>query len=335
MTGSAVAGRVETALRDWAGDHFGSSARVQAVRGPERRAWSYQFHFTVEEGGRRRELIAKIPRWEEAPTLEQALLAGPQSATREEHRLLGEVEEMVTASGDAGLSAIPVLAYLPGLNAIVTGKIEAVPLRARLVVRSAESSLAAAGRWLHRFHTEVGGAHSGSLDARDLATRLVEAAGALPNASGVTAAAATIAARAESLQGAEVTLAALHGDFNLSNVLVDAEGRVAVLDPNLEEGPVFEDAAKLLTDLRARRTRALTRGVVGSRHLAVRERAFLAGYRMDDGPLLRFFRAAATVRRWIEAEERIVAAPRLSPVRTAGVLVRRHLEAETAALLQD
>jgi len=335
MIGSVAAGRVETALRDWAGEYFGSSARVEAVPGPEQRAWSYQFHFAVEEGGRRYEVIAKIPRWEEAPTLEQALLAGPQDATREEHRLLREVEEMVTASGDPGLTAVPVLAYLPGSNAIVTRKIEAVPLRDRLAGRSAESSLAAAGRWLRRFHTEVGGAHAGPLDARSLAARLVDTAGGVPGGARLAAAAAALAVRAESFQGAGVTLAALHGDFNLSNVLVDAEGRVAVLDPNLEEGPVLEDAAKFLTDLRARRIRSLTLGVLGGRDLATRERAFLAGYGMDDGPLLRFFRGMATVRRWIEAEERIAAAPRLGPVRAAGVLVRRHLEMESAALLQD
>lgn len=330
---TAVA-RVEAALREWASAEFGPGARVE-VSGPEPRDWSFLFSLTSASSGGTRDLIAKIPRWEEAPTLEAALAAGPQDTTREEHRVLAAVAAMVAGSGDPGLAAVPVLAYLPGLNAVVTERIDAVPLRRRLGGPGGAAAVAAAGRWLRRFHAEVGEARTAWCEAGSVIATLEHAASGLParRAAGPREHLAALADRAAGLQGHSAPHAGLHGDYNLANVLVDRSGRVAVLDPNLEWGPAAADAAKFLTALRVRRVRALTLGLAGRHGLAALERAFLHESGVEDDALLRFLRAAATLERWIEMEHRVEGLPRRSPIRWAAPVARRHFAAEADALL--
>lgn len=311
----------------------GAGARVASLSGPRRHAWSFQFDLVVEASTGRRHLVVKVPRWEEAPTLEAALAAGPQESTRREYATLEAIAAVVAASGDGGLAAVAPVAYLPALNAVVTERLAAVPLRSRLGPwagaegRQAEL-LNRAGRWLRLYHERVAGAAPGRFDGAALAVELggLAAAAARPP---LQAALTALARQAREREGAPAIVGAGHGDFNLANVLVTGDGRVAGLDPNLVPGPLLQDAAKLLTDLRMRRARAVTLGRAGRRGLAAAEAAFLEGYGPADSGLLDFLRAVAAARRGVEMKERLAGRPWLLRA-PAGAVLLRYAAAESS-----
>lgn len=337
MTGPQGVTRVRVALDDAVPLWLGTGARVSALSGPHAHAWSFLFDLTAETSSGWRRLVVKIPRWEEAPTLEAALAAGPQESTRREHATLEALAAAVAGSADPGLAVVLPVAYLPGINAVVTERLEAAPLRSRLgrwpgSERREAEVLRRAGRALRLYHDRVAGAVAGTFDGERLAAELeAEAArlGGIP--SRWSAALASLARQAREHHRDPVLLGAAHGDFNLANVLVTGDGRVAILDPNLVPGPLLVDVAKLLTDLRMRRSRALTLGLLGRKGLAAAEAAFLEGYGPADLSLLGFLRAVATVRRGLETEDRLPARP-AALRRVAGALLRRYPAAESSRL---
>lgn len=337
MTCPEPADRVRAALDAAVPLWYHPGARIVSLSGPETHAWSFQFDLAVAAGSERRRLVVKIPRWEEAPTLDRTLAAGPQEGTRREYATLEALAAAVAGNGDPGLMAVTPVAYLPEINAVVTERLEAAPLRSRLgrwpgsEGRRAEV-LRRAGRALRLYHDAVAGAGEGPLDGDTLAAELEgEAARTGGGPSPWPAALASLARQARKRHGERAVLGATHGDFNLANVLVTGEGRVAVLDPNLVPGPLLADAAKLLTDLRMRRSRALALGLLGRRGLAAAEAAFLEGYGPADASLLGFLRAVATVRRGLEMEQRLAAWPGALR-RPAAPLLRRYPVAESSRL---
>ena len=92
---------------------YGGAAGLVSLSAPQGCAWSFQFALVVDAPGGRRHLAVKVPRWEEAPTLEAALAAGPQESTRREHATLEAIAAAVTASGDPRLAAVVPVAYVP------------------------------------------------------------------------------------------------------------------------------------------------------------------------------------------------------------------------------
>ena len=137
---NAAAARVRAAVADALAGWYGPEATLLSWDGPEAHAWSHQFAAVVETPAGSKNLVVKVPRWEEAPTLAAALEAGPQESTRREHATLEALAAAVAASGDPGLAAVAPVGYLPGINAVVTERLAADPLRARL------------GRWHHPVH---------------------------------------------------------------------------------------------------------------------------------------------------------------------------------------
>lgn len=332
MTGAAeeaVRAALAGALPLW----FGPGARLASLGPARQHAWSHQFALEAHTASGRRRLVVKVPRWEGVATLEEAVAAGPQEATRQEHAALVAVVAAVDAAGDSGLAAVVPVGYLAGVNAVVTERLEAVPLRSLLgwgpggVGRRVEL-LQRAGRWLRLYHDRVAGAEAGALDGCALAAEVER----LPaGRRGGSREAAALARRARERHGAPAAVGATHGDFNLSNVLATPDGRVAALDPNLVPGPLLEDAAKFLTDLRMRRGRAVTMGVLGRGGLRRAEAAFLDGYGGADPALLRLLQGVAALRRGAEMEERLAGAPGLLR-RAATAVVRRYVAAELARL---
>jgi hypothetical protein len=327
--------RVRSALEAAVPAWCGPGAEVATLSGPQTHAWSFQFDLAVQAPAGGRRLVVKIPRWDEAPTLSAALAAGPQEGTRQEHAALEALAAAVAGSGDPGLAAVAPVAYLPGINAVVTERLQAVPLRSRLgrwpgsEGRQAET-LRRAGRALRLYHDSVAAAVAAVLDGEVLAAGL-EGDAARLGAGSWPAALASLARQARALHGRPARLGAAHGDFNLANVLVTGDGRVAILDPNLVPGPLLADAAKFLTDLRMRRSRALTLGLLGNRGSAAAEAAFLEGYGPADLSLLGLLRAVASVRRSVEMEQRLAAWPAALRL-PATPLLRRYPAGESSRL---
>lgn len=326
MIGDASAAVIRERLVAAASGWHGGGARLVSLSAPRRCAWSFQFDLLLEAPAGRRHLVVKVPRWEEAPTLEAALAAGPQESTRREYVTLEALAAAVAASGDPGLVAVHPVAYVPDLNAVVTERLSARPLRSRLgswpgAEGRLDGVLRRAGRGLRLYHDRVAGAAPGRLDGAALAAELERSAGTAvrrPLQDALTA----LARQARERDGAPAVVGAAHGDFNLANVLVTGDDRVAVLDPNLVPGPVLQDAAKLLTDLGMRRARAVTAGRLGRRGLARAEASFLEGYGPADAGLLSFLRAVATVRRGLEMEQSLAGRPWLFRAPVGAVLIR-------------
>lgn len=231
----AVEDAIGSALRSWSG--------------PRPREWSWHFAATTEAGIA---LIVKVPRWEEAPRLEDALAAGPQDDTRAEFAALEAIHAAVEASGDPGLVAVRPVAYLPEVNAIVMERLASRSLGERLGFRRGDGAdlFAAVGRWLDLYHG-LAPVHTGAPNPRDgsaagFAGPMVDLAGRL------------VAAR-RSL-GERRVLGITHGDLTLGNILVTDDGRVAVIDPNRLAGPLASDGARLLAEARVGRRQLRTLG---------------------------------------------------------------------------
>ena len=319
---------VTEALDARVGAWFGPGSVLRWDGPPSHHAWSVQFRPTaVAPDGREVPLVVKVPVWDAAPTLDDALAAGPQQDTREEADALAAIAAMVDESGDPGLDAVRVIEYVPAVNAIVMERFPGSPLRSLLGRRVPGDPFVAAGRWLRHFHESVGGVAPGSFDADAVAGDVGRAAATLGRPDLVD----RLAPALHRLGAAPVAVGATHGDFTLANVLVDADGRVAVIDPNRYRGAAAGDVARFVVDLRTHRVRAASLGLLPtSRRLRRWTTAFLDGYGDVDGEVLATMTAVAAIHRWADAAE----ASRGSVARrTLGGAVVRRCAAEARSTL--
>jgi len=311
------------AIERLAPDWYGPGARLQPHPGFQRRPWSIHFHPTVVRGDQEIDLIVKIPLWQAASSLAEALAAGPQAATRVEYELLTGIEEMVAAAPAPGLTAVRAVAYVEEINAIVTERLDSQPLR-ELGRRRRIAAGRAIGDWLRRFHGELGSITKGPLDPADLAVGQVADGHSTRLPAALYDAVASIAEDTAALAGRPVHRAMTHGDLGPSNVLVTPDGRIAVIDPNLVPNPVEADPAKLAVAVRTSRTRLAT-GIPFGDEMHPLEREVLRGYGEVSFEVYRLCRRIAAVRRWIDVERSARGARRI-----ALIPARRVLAAESA-----
>jgi aminoglycoside phosphotransferase (APT) family kinase protein len=101
----------------------------------------------------------------------------------------------------------------------------------------------------------------------------------------------------------ELPLGLRHGDYGLSNILADVDGKVTVLDtPAICHSPIYEDLAYLLVGLKAKWSQVLSLKLAyDSRQFALYEREFLAGY-FGQSPIpygiIRLYEVQALLVRW-------------------------------------
>lgn len=294
---------VDERIRDW----YGPGARRVGEAPVEVRAWSVHLRPVIRTRGREITLVVKIPTWKEAPDLDAALAAGPQEGTRRESEVLEAIRAMVAAARDPGLTAVVPVAYVPEINAVVTEMLDAVPLRSLLrpgCWARARIALAGTGRWLRLFHETIGGAATGPFPAAEIHREIesVHRVAADRRAPGLIGEVLEeIGERARRLSGSECVLAATHGDLGPSNILVDRDGRVAVIDPNGVDGPAVGDLAKLATAVRTAPIRLLS-GLPRSPVPIPSERALLQEYRPADHEVMALARGLSGVRRWLDVE---------------------------------
>ena len=272
-----------------------SHGAITGWSGPDSRPWSWHFAVRTEGGA----LVVKVPRWEGIASLEAALAAGPQADTAAEFAALRSIEQMVATSGDAGLAAVVPVAYVSAVNAIVMERLEAASLRSRLGIgapNQAEEWFGSLGRWLGHYHrtgaaTDTAFAVVAELERWEGASRLHH---------GLRDEVAQARAAARRLEGRIVVTGAQHGDLTLGNVLITADGRVAVIDPNWTTGRHEVDAARILTEALLGRSQLLTFGLRRGTAVVDRwERALVAGHGRLDPAVLAYDRGAEALDRRI------------------------------------
>jgi aminoglycoside phosphotransferase (APT) family kinase protein len=221
-------------------------------------------------------------------------MTDPADRLELEFEALRTLEARLAATPDPSLTAVRPLGILPRSAALVMEAFEGQPLH-RLLVRGSfrraaelrPATLARrAGRWLRVLHdtpTENRPVRQGA--RADLVEAFTALGSYLAEQGAATDLDAVIAAgiRATSELPDPLPTVVSHGDFAPRNILVDNEGRVAVIDLLARwQSPPFEDLAGFLVALQTSRANAATRGLLFGRAVARLEPAFLAGYYGSD-----------------------------------------------------
>lgn len=302
--------RVRTAVERWLHDSLGPAASIVGWDGPHQRDWSWQYSIRVggPEGG---DMLVKVPRWDEAPTLQEALDAGEQDSTHREIDGLRRIELAVLSSGDPGLTAVEPIGYVGDINAILMRRLPGESLRERLGRGSGHGDMGGifdrVGRWIRVFHAIDGAPESRPFDGEAAIERSrtleheLRSSGRAPGR--LLSAMAMLRIGAGELDGVTERWAEIHGDLNLSNVLVAVDDRVAVIDPNREIGPALLDPVRVVTDVGLEKSQLLTGGVVRRRSVVAGwEQRLLTASGLDAEPTLGFRLAEAAVERWARLE---------------------------------
>lgn len=322
--------RVRAAVEQAIPELMGAAVEVQTWSGPQKRDWSWQYRLRVSgpAGG---DLILKIPRWEEAPTLEQALDAGEQPSTRAELDVLRQIEGAVSGLRDPGLAAVEPIGYVAAVNGILMRRLEGASLRDRLGRGSGSGDVAAlferVGRWLRVFHSIDGPPQQQAFDAGaeiEVSRRLeheVREAGSPPRA--LVDALEALRLAAEHCDGISEPWTGIHGDLNAGNVLVGHDDRIAVIDPNREPGPALADPAQILTDVQLHGSQLVTGGMLRTGTVVAEweERLLGAGGFVGE-PMLEYRMANAAVQRWARLEIDVRGVTRLGLIPGRNVLRR-------------
>lgn len=307
---SAILAEVWPRLGEWyPGRAAGPDVRV-VVQVDDRRSINRVIRLVVtREGAGVVSLIVKTENPDpEAPIASDErprLMPITDSAIRQtlEFEALRLLERRLEEVGDERLRAIRPLAVLEGSGALVMEAFAGRPL-ARLLLggtlqrragpRRPAALADAAGAWLRVLHdTPAGDAapvRQGSPDELVACfTKFGEfLAAAVPSRDFRR----TIdIARAAAADISLLPVAMSHGDFAPRNILVDGQGRIAVIDLLARwQAPRYEDLAAFLLAMRTSRVNATTSGLLFGRAIDRLEPAFLAGYFGSDPVPLREIR---------------------------------------------
>lgn len=234
-------------------ERYGSGVVIVKAGSGVERIWSWEFPIRVG-GSFEADLLLKIPRWPEAQTLEGAVAAGEQPSTVAEYEALVSIGNAVADSADPGLTMVEPIAFLPAVNGILMRRLEGRSLRRAVRPGSRGRDIATlfsrVGRLVNLIHG-IGSPSRRSIDGEVVAAEVGEVAVAaqqkVPELGFLLR---RLAGVGEALDGVAEPVGRVHGDLNMSNVLVDQAGRVAVIDPNPAEGPQLADVALLSGDIR-------------------------------------------------------------------------------------
>ncbi len=321
---SNISDSVARHVKEW----LGNGARLESPTPQvQRRAWSFFLRYAVQGSGPLpTALFVKIHSEPHLASLDEALqLPHLKETARQEFQTLCAVDAAFSGAAVAGCAAVRPFAFLESWNAIVMEEVAARSLKQELLRPRMmlgqdrewipfQEAMGGAGLWLRRFHEQVGrldGEQGVDVPAlRDEATRALEPLQAAVGAGQLDRVRAALERRLAQLEGSRTPIALMHGDFNCANILVSPERTLYVLDPNaITRRPVYEDLARLLTDLMTRKVQVFTGGAwVRSGRLQGCRAALLQGYFGTDSPnlgLLDLYAALAILHKWAANESQL------------------------------
>jgi len=242
-----------TRLAGRVGDYFPNlpvPPQLEVVGSPLEMDSSVVWQVSVAAGSRRERLAVKVFR------------AGPRRPYGVEAALHTQLETLKEAARvcerSPAFRSPRAFEILPDLNALVMEWVEGQRLLDWLATsfHASEATARACGEWLRHFHVlRAAGTGDAEITTRrhNIETVLAELGPKALAPAFAERVRAYVAGIGNELVGAAVPVCYSHGDFSASNVLVDREGRVAVLDISRGErpSPVEHDLASFLVSLEA------------------------------------------------------------------------------------
>jgi aminoglycoside phosphotransferase (APT) family kinase protein len=295
---SAILTEVTPRLGEWYPDRaVGTDVRVSVVL-DDRRSINRVIRLRVtRDGAAVASLIVKTENPDPvAPLIPDArprLMPVTDSSVRQalEFEALRLLERRLNEVGDGRMGAIRALAVLDASGALVMEAFAGRPLTRLLLgntlrrreVSARPAALAnAAGAWLRVLHDTPAAVaapvRQGTPD--EVSSSFTEFGEYLASATPSRNLERTIAiGRAAAADIGPLPVAMSHGDFAPRNILVDRQGRIAVIDLLARwQAPRYEDLAAFLLAMRTSRANATTSGLVFGRAIDRLEPSFLAGY---------------------------------------------------------
>ena len=320
---AALLGELKTHLPDWYGDDATlDEAQVSLHLYP----YSFFLHIPIRVQGKTVTLLAKIKRQPDTEEIAAAInIERFRKAAQAEFEMTQKIYITLEKQDCVGCSAVRALAYLPQWNAVVMEKVEGKALKSyllskQILLRSSaarqeiDDYLAASARWLRVFHRDIS---QMQLRPFPLEAARQDVEDSLESLEKYSRGKAKVALYRAAFQRAFASLAdeslpygIVHDDFHYSNLLIDAQSRVCVIDNAGDyRHCAYVDLATLITDPQTRTKQIISQGLfIPAKFIGGWRNTFLKNY-FGESPYskkaLNFFSALAVLNKWSEGLGRL------------------------------
>ena len=267
-------------------------------------------------------LLAKIHRKPHMLTLTDALSSDSlKAAGHDEYEMTRKIWNVFEAEGSPAFTAVQPLAFLEEWNAILMKKVDGDALKMHLITLSMalrnrkslaqlQKYLSAAAVWLRTFHNRVAEEREEPFPVQDAIDTMTYVLTRLGSHIDITNYRVALTKKMHEISSLQVPVALLHDDFQYSNILVEKNGRVCVLDYALNHRScVYSDLATLLIDPRTRGVQIWSGGLlIPQRFIQHLDQTILDTYFMGkpyNKPVLEFFCALAILNKWSADEDEL------------------------------
>lgn len=309
------------------------------------RPFSFILRFPIEKpGGGKTAVYVRIARHPQNIALDQAVQFTNEAAEKTQ-KYFDNASTIANAFVDTDFDFIRPLTHWPQFNAVATEECTSQTLRKifnqpNIIMGQKQASqrlstyLEQAGKWLSLYHQRVGQPVIRKLSQSAIkygaVSELAELESYLAHKETIDWLGMQLEQMAGSVANEAMVWGQPHGDFHYANILVTANGRIAVMDANAsaQSRPVYADLAKLIVDPLTITRQWLTFGLLLPKNKAVLlAKAVLYGYFGDNQPpmaIIKFYVLQAIIQKWTYIERKNQATSTLPTIVNAGLaLVRR------------